>query len=41
MLPHEIPGESARVKAQLEILLGSEHVGAPRNAVKLGYEPVR
>lgn len=41
MLPHEIPGESARVKAQLEILLGPDFVGAPREAVKLGYEPVR
>lgn len=41
MLPHEIPGESARVKAQLEILVGSDHVDAPREAVRLAYEPVR
>src|SRR3954447_16730196 len=41
MLPHEIPGERARVKAQLEILLGPDYVDAPRKAVELGYGPVR
>lgn len=41
MLPHEIAGESARVKAQLEILLGADLVDSPREAVRLGYEPVR
>ena len=41
MLPHESPGESARVKAQLEILLGSNHIGVPREAVRAAYEVVR
>jgi hypothetical protein len=41
MLPHERPGESARVKAQLEILVGPAYVQAPSEAVRLAYEPVR
>jgi len=41
VLPHQVPGESARVKAQLEVLLGPENVEAPREAVRLGYEVVR
>lgn len=41
MLPHESPGERARVKAQLEILLGTDLTDAPREAVSKGYEPVR
>lgn len=41
MLPHERPGESARVKAQLEILVGPAYVKAPSEAVRLAYEPVR
>lgn len=40
MLPHESPGERARVKAQLEILLGPDHIDAPREAVRTGYELV-
>lgn len=40
MLPHESPGERARVKAQLEILLGPDHVDVPREAVRVGYELV-
>ncbi len=41
MLPHESSGERARVKAQLEALLGPEHVDTPREAVRIGYELVR
>lgn len=41
MLPHESPGEHARVKAQLEILLGPELIDAPRESVRAGYELVR
>lgn len=40
MLPHESPGERARVKAQLEALLGPALIDAPREAVRKGYEPV-
>jgi hypothetical protein len=35
-----LPGERARVKAQLEILLGPDHVDVPREAVRVGYELV-
>jgi hypothetical protein len=41
VLPHESSGERARVKAQLEILLGTDFIDAPRDAVRKGYEPVR
>lgn len=41
MLPHELPGERARVKAQLEVLLGPDLVDAPRESVRTGYELVR
>jgi hypothetical protein len=40
LLPHERLGESARVSAQLEAMLGEGFVGAPREAVRLGYELV-
>jgi hypothetical protein len=41
VLPHESSGERARVKAQLEVLLGPDHIDAPREAVRTGYELVR
>jgi len=40
VLPYEAPGERARVKAQLEVLLGPDNIDAPREAVRIGYELV-